>query len=38
VGLIADGENVYAFEKLDAVTLKGFTRPITVFAVNVRSA
>lgn len=34
VGLIGDNDDTYGFEKLDAVTLKGFARPITVFAVN----
>ncbi len=33
-GLIGDNGAAHRFEKLDSVTLKGFTRPVMVFAVN----
>ncbi|HLK09749.1 MAG TPA: adenylate/guanylate cyclase domain-containing protein [Candidatus Binatia bacterium] len=34
VGLIGENGGGYRFEKLDPVTLKGFARAVTVFAVN----
>jgi adenylate cyclase len=34
VGLVGDNGDAYRFEKLDPVTLKGFTRPVNVFAVG----
>ena len=36
VGLIGDNGREYRLQKLDAVTLKGFTRPVAEFAVNAR--